>query len=224
MYKSLKTAGPRGAIINLRRVSLLQEMQDSIIRRLNVLIARLDDDNDTGDNGDEEFLTPSKSFLISMTDKLSLLHDYQKISLHLIESRLSNEIESLRSNGEAVELNEEVVARFELTLKTLESTKNDFETLLEQCNSELQQHNIKLAAKNSLIENLISKDRDRRNAIEALEKELEILKGLSEYQSINMGVMARFKECANLEQQLKEKEMVIKRLNDVIEEYRYENQ
>lgn len=224
MYKSLKTAGPRGAIINLRRVSLLQEMQDSTIRRLNVLIARLDDDNDTGDNGDEEFLTPSKSFLISMTDKLSLLHDYQKISLHLIESRLSNEIESLRSNGDAVELNEEVIARFELTLKTLESTKNDFETLLEQCNSELQQHNIKLAAKNSLIENLISKDRERRNAIEALEKELEILKGLSEYQSINMGVMARFKECANLEQQLKEKEMVIKRLNDVIEEYRYENQ
>lgn len=221
---SLKTAGPRGAIINLRRVSLLQEMQDSIIRRLNVLLTRLDDDNDTREDGDEEFLSPSKPFLISMTDKLSLLHDYQKISLHLIESRLSNEIESLRSNGETVELSKEVVARFELTLKTLESTKNEFDSLLEEFNSELQQHNIKLSTKNSLIENLLSKDRERRSAIETLEKELEILKGLSEYQSINMGVMARFKECANLELQLKEKEMVIKRLNDVIEEYRYENQ
>jgi len=189
-----------------------------------VLITKLDDDNDTGENCDEEFKSPSKHFMISMTDKLSLLHDYQKISLHLIEIRLSNEIESLRSERETVELDEEVVARFERTLDTLESTKNEIDSILEEFNSELQQHNTKLAAKNGLIENLLSKDRDRRSTIEALEKELEILKGLSEYQSINMGVMARFKECANLEQQLKEKEMVIKRLNDVIEEYRYENQ
>mmetsp|Transcript_5153 Transcript_5153/g.9791 ORF Transcript_5153/g.9791 Transcript_5153/m.9791 type:complete len:1612 (+) Transcript_5153:450-5285(+) len=224
LEQSLKTAGPRGAIINLRRVSLLQEMQDSIIRRLNVLITRLDDDDDTGENCEKEFLSPSKPFLISMTDKLSLLHDYQKISLHLIEIRLSNEIESLRSERETVELDEEVVARFERTLETLDSTKNEIDSILEGFNSELHQHNIKLAAKNGLIENLLSKDRERRSAIEGLEKELEILKSLSEYQSINIGVMARFKECANLEEQLKEKEMVIKRLNDVIEEYRYENQ
>lgn len=224
LEQSLKTAGPRGAILNLRKVSLLQEMQDAIIRRLNVLITRLDDDKETGVDLDQEFLSPSKSFLITMSDKLSLLHDYQKISLHLIESRLSNEIESLQSNGKPVEMNEEVVTRFEHALKTLESTKNDISVKLEEFSSELQNHNIKLAAKNGVIEKLISKDQERRCAIDALEKELQIFKGLSEYQSINMGVMARFKECALLEQQLQEKEMVIKRLNDVIEEYRYENQ
>ena len=46
LEQSLKTAGPRGAILNLRKVSLLQEMQDAIIRRLNVLINRIDGDTD----------------------------------------------------------------------------------------------------------------------------------------------------------------------------------
>ena len=199
-------------------------MQDAIIRRLNVLINRMDDNRETEEELDEEFMSPSKSFLISMSDKLSLLHDYQKISLHLLESKLTNEIESLRSGGEPVELDADVVARFERTLETLRNTEDDVNTNLHDFTAELEQHNIKLTAKNGVIESLISRDSERQNTINTLQKELDIFKGLSEYQNINMGVMARFKECAKLEQDLEEKEMVIKRLNDIIEEYRYENQ
>jgi uncharacterized coiled-coil protein SlyX len=96
LEQSLKTAEPRGAIINLRMVTVLQEMQDAIVRRLNILINRMDDIRETGSADEEldnEFMNPSKSFLICMSDKLSLLHDYQSTSLHLLESRLSNEIE-----------------------------------------------------------------------------------------------------------------------------------
>jgi len=184
----------------------------------------MDDNRETEEELDEEFMSPSKSFLISMSDKLSLLHDYQKISLHLLESKLTNEIESLRSGGEPVELDADVVARFERTLETLRNTEDDVNTNLHDFTAELEQHNIKLTAKNGVIESLISRDSERQNTINTLQKELDIFKGLSEYQNINMGVMARFKECAKLEQDLEEKEMVIKRLNDIIEEYRYENQ
>mmetsp|Transcript_4417 Transcript_4417/g.6768 ORF Transcript_4417/g.6768 Transcript_4417/m.6768 type:complete len:170 (+) Transcript_4417:49-558(+) len=169
-------------------------------------------------------MSPSKSFLISMSDKLSLLHDYQKISLHLLESKLTNEIESLRSGGKPVELDADVAARFERTLETLRNTEDDVNKNLHDFTAELEQHNIKLTAKNGVIESLIARDSERQNTINTLQKELDIFKGLSEYQNINMGVMARFKECAKLEQDLEEKEMVIRRLNDIIEEYRYENQ
>jgi len=199
-------------------------MQDAIIRRLNVLINRMDDNRETEEELDEEFMSPSKSFLISMSDKLSLLHDYQKISLHLLESKLTNEIESLRSGGKPVELDADVAARFERTLETLRNTEDDVNKNLHDFTAELEQHNIKLTAKNGVIESLIARDSERQNTINTLQKELDIFKGLSEYQNINMGVMARFKECAKLEQDLEEKEMVIRRLNDIIEEYRYENQ
>jgi hypothetical protein len=50
--------------------------------------------------------------------------------------------------------------------------------------------------------------------------ELKVFKGLSEYQSVNLGMINRLKECSRLEQELEEKERVIQRLNNVIEEYR----
>jgi len=224
LEQSLKTAGPRGAVINLRKVSLLQEMQDAIVRRLNVLINRMDDNREKEEELDEEFMSPSKSFLISMSDKLSLLHDYQKISLYLLESKLTNEIESLRSGGKPVELDSDVEARFERILETLRRTKEDVGKHNQDFNAELEQHNIKLFAKNSVIESLLTRDSERKSTINTLQKELDIFKGLSEYQNINMGVMARFKECAKLEQELEEKEMVVRRLNDIIEDYRYEHQ
>eukprot|EP00979_Chaetoceros_neogracilis_P001851 scaffold338_cov231-Chaetoceros_neogracile.AAC.21 len=224
LEQSLKTAGPRGAVINLRKVSLLQEMQDAIVRRLNVLINRMDDNRETEDDLDQEFMSPSKSFLISMSDKLSLLHDYQKISLHLLESKLTNEIESLRSGGKPVELNSDVEARFERILETLRKTEEDVGKNNQDFSAELERHNIKLSAKNGVIESLLTRDNKRKSTIKTLQNELDIFKGLSEYQNINMGVMSRFKECAKLEQELEEKDMVVRRLNDIIEDYRYENQ
>lgn len=199
-------------------------MQDAIVRRLNVLINRMDDNREKEEELDEEFMSPSKSFLISMSDKLSLLHDYQKISLYLLESKLTNEIESLRSGGKPVELDSDVEARFERILETLRRTKEDVGKHNQDFNAELEQHNIKLFAKNSVIESLLTRDSERKSTINTLQKELDIFKGLSEYQNINMGVMARFKECAKLEQELEEKEMVVRRLNDIIEDYRYEHQ
>lgn len=211
-------------MINLRKVSLLQEMQDAIVRRLNVLINRMDDNRETEDDLDQEFMSPSKSFLISMSDKLSLLHDYQKISLHLLESKLTNEIESLRSGGKPVELNSDVEARFERILETLRKTEEDVGKNNQDFSAELERHNIKLSAKNGVIESLLTRDNKRKSTIKTLQNELDIFKGLSEYQNINMGVMSRFKECAKLEQELEEKDMVVRRLNDIIEDYRYENQ
>ena len=90
----MKTAGPRGSILNLRKISLLQEMQDATIAKLNNLLNRMEDSRESEEELEEEFMSPSKSFLISMSDKLVLLNDYQKISLHLLESNLSNQIES----------------------------------------------------------------------------------------------------------------------------------
>lgn len=224
LEQALKTAGPRGAVVNLRKVSLLQEMQDAIVRRLNILISRMDDTRETEEELEEESMSPSKSFMISMSDKLSLLHDYQKISLHLLESKLSNEIESLRSGGKPVEIDEEVEARFERTLESLKKSEEDIEEQLRHFSSELQKHNLQLAAKNGVIKTLLAKDRDRQKTIESFADDIRVYKGLEQFQNINAGIMAKFKECAKLEKELEDKDMIIKRLNNVIEEYRYDRQ
>ena len=124
----------------------------------------MDDIRETGSADEEldnEFMNPSKSFLICMSDKLSLLHDYQSTSLHLLESRLSNEIESLRSGGKPVEMDKEVEARFERTLETAKRSEKDVEYQLEQFTAELEHYNIKLSAKNGVIGTLLAKDHER---------------------------------------------------------------
>ena len=224
LEESMKTAGPRGAIINLRKVTVLQEMQDAILRRLNILINRMEDDRETDLELENEFMSPSRSFLISMSDKLSLLHDYQKISLHLLESKLSNEIESLKSGGKPVEMDKEIEARFERTLETIKKSEIDVESQLEQFSAELEHHNIKLSAKNGVIVTLLTKDRERQRTIESFGSDLKVYKGLDQFKNINEGIMIRFKECAKLEKELEDKDMIIQRLNNVIEEYRYEHQ
>lgn len=221
LEQSLKTVGPRGAVINLRKVSLMQEMQDAIIRRLNVLISRMDDNRELEDEDvEEEFMSPSKSFLISMSDKLSLLHDYQKISLHLLELRLNNEIESLRSGNKPVEMSKDIDARFERTLETLKKTEKETNSHLISFGTELKNHETKLSAKNTVIRNLQLKERDSRSSIESLQAELRVFKGLGEFKNVNSGVLASFRKCDKLEKELEEKEMVIQRLNNVIEDYR----
>ena len=95
---TLKTVRPGGAALTLRNARVQQEKHDAVFTRFTNLMNRMDDSSQATDEDlENEFMSPSKSFLISMSDKLSLLHDYQKISLQLLELRLSNEIESLES-------------------------------------------------------------------------------------------------------------------------------
>ena len=137
--------------------------------------------------------------MIAMSDKLSLLHDYQKISLHLLESRLSNEIESLRSGGKPVEMDENIVTRFERTLEMMKKSEKEGKTQLDKFGVELDCHQTKLVAKNDVIETLLKHNREHQTSVECLRSELDIFKGLSKYSSVNVGVMARFKECSKLE-------------------------
>ncbi len=212
-------SGSANPVLDLRKVSLLQEMQDAIIRRLNLLMNRIDD-NREGEGENDEFKSPGMPLLISMSDKLSLLHDYQKISLHLLQSRLSNEIESLRTGSKPIKMDEDVIARFDRTQGAIEEYEKDITSQLQLFDSELKNHSIKLIAKNEVIEKLLKSDTGNRSKIDALQADLNEFKGLSVYSSVNAGVMARFKQCAELEQELEDKERVIERLNHVISEYR----
>jgi len=207
---------------DLRRISLIQEMQDAIIRRLNILMNKMNDSREgaEGDGEVDEFTTPSKYYLISMTDRLSLLHDYQQISLHLLQSRISNEIESVRTGTKPIEMDKEVTARFDRTLKAIHESKNDVKTQLARFDIELSNHQVKLAARSEVIGKLLQSDNQNSSKVEVLQKELNEYKGLSTYSSVNAGVMARFKQCSELEEELEEKERVILRLNNVISEYR----
>jgi hypothetical protein len=222
---TLKTVRPGGAALTLRNARVQQEKHDAVFTRFTNLMNRMDDSSQVTDEDlENEFMSPSKSFLISMSDKLSLLHDYQKISLHLLELRLSNEIESLESGGEPAKMDEEVELRFERTLESLKKSEKDIEYQFEQFGSELQHQNLKLTAKNGVIKTLLAKDRERQKTIENFADDLKIYKGLEEFENVTVGVRARFKECEKLEKELEDKDMIIARLNSVIEEYRYDQQ
>jgi hypothetical protein len=109
-------------------------------------------------------------------------------------------------------------------LETAKKSEKDVEYQLEQFNAELEHYNIKLSAKNGVIGTLLTKDHERGMTIESFREDRKVFKGLEQFQNINMRIMARFKECAKLEKDLEDKDMIIKRLNNVIEEYRYDHQ
>ena len=58
------------------------------------------------------------SIIVSLSDKLTLLHDYLKVSIHLLESKLSNEIDS--SIGAATNTSKES----DEAIKILEKARN----------------------------------------------------------------------------------------------------
>ena len=84
--------------------------------------------------------------------------------------------------------------------------------------AEVQHHNIKTSAKDSVIEDLLKTDKRLSEKVEKLQSEIDVFKSLSKYSSVNVGVMTRFQECYKLEQELQEKDSEIKRLNSVIAE------
>lgn len=205
----------KGYMLDLRKISLLQELLEASARRLNLVITRQNELNDIDNKAND-----SNGFILSFGDKLSLLHDNMKISLHLIESRLANELESLNSGKEIVSMDEGVLARFDRCLDSLRETEQEIMIQLEKLNIEFNRHKMHVEAKDEVITTLIRKDNEQKDTIDNLEMELKVFKGLSEYQSVNLGMINRLKECSRLEQELEEKERVIQRLNNVIEEYR----
>ena len=121
-------------------------------------------------------------------------------------------------------MDEGVIARFDRSLDSLRESEQEIMVQLEKLNIEFNQHKMHLEAKDEVITTLIRKDNEQKDSIDHLEMELKVFKGLSEYKSVNLGMINRLKECSRLEQELEEKERVIQRLNNVIEEYRsYEN-
>eukprot|EP00558_Chaetoceros_sp_UNC1202_P000838 CAMPEP_0197260010 /NCGR_PEP_ID=MMETSP1429-20130617/83810_1 /TAXON_ID=49237 /ORGANISM="Chaetoceros sp., Strain UNC1202" /LENGTH=454 /DNA_ID=CAMNT_0042724237 /DNA_START=1253 /DNA_END=2618 /DNA_ORIENTATION=- len=211
LEQNQRMTDPRNAVLNLRKVSLLQEMQDATIRRLDILTQRLQFEKNVEDLGS---MIPAETLVISMSDNLALLHDYHKISLHLLESRLTNEIESLKSSEKSVEMDESVMARFDRTIEMLRESENEMKL-------ELNQHRTKILAKDNVIQELLERDHERVKATETLRSELEVLKDLAKYCNVDNGIMVRIYQCSVLEKELQIKERVIERLNVVIDEYRH---
>jgi predicted RNase H-like nuclease (RuvC/YqgF family) len=175
------------------------------------------------------------SIILSLSDKLTLLHDYLKVSLHLLEIKLSNKLESSsrspspssstspNQNANANtsthpnhETDEATNARFELTMESLQEIEKEMKQNLSIFKKEVQHQDIKIAAKDNVIENLLKTDERLKENVKKLQSEIDVFKSLSNYSSVNVGVMTRFQECHKLEQELEEKELEIKRLNGII--------
>jgi len=205
--------GKKGTILSLRKVTLLQEMLDASSRHLNVVLTRLEDTN---------CVNPDMKFLLSVCDKSSLMQHYITISLRLLESRLSNELESIRlnkANGEE-ETDQVIQARFDQTLKSLGESEEEVKCYLEQLKRDIDHQNIQIVAKDGIIEGLIKNDKSTHIMLKTLQSELDIVKSMGNYSSVNEEVMSKFRECTQLESEMQEKERIINRLNHIIDEYR----
>jgi len=205
--------GKKGAILSLRKVTLLQEMLDASCRHLNVVLSRLEDTN---------CMSSDKRFLLSVCDKSSLMQHYIKVSLRLLESRLSNELESIRLDkvqGEE-ETDHVIQARFDQTLKSLGESEEDVKYYLEQLKEDIDHQNIQIVAKDGIIEDLMKNEKATHIMLKTLQSEMDIVKSMGNYSSVNEEVMSKFRECTQLESEMQEKERIINRLNHVIDEYR----
>jgi len=200
-------------ILSLRRVSLLQEVFDASIRRLNVLLNKLED------NKTESMNEP---FVFSVCEKYALMRDYLKVSLHLLESKISNELESIRmgSPNDAEDMGDAIHERFDLTIESLRESEKQIESYLEDLRKDISNQNIKTSAKDDVIEDLLRSGSDQKLEIESLRSELKVLQSLSKFSCLDSGVIATLKELSKIQEDLQEKERIIQRLNNVIEEYR----
>merc|ERR1740136_417662 len=106
------------------------------------------------------------------------------------------------------------------TVESLCTSENKAEDLLEDLKKDIDHQEIKISAKDGVIEGLMRSENRLTLDIENLLSQLNILKSLSDYSSVNVGVIARFKEFSKIEDELREKERIIERLNNVIDEYR----
>ena len=200
--------GKKVTILSHRRVLFFQEMFDVASRRLNVVINKLEE------NKSESMNEP---FIFSVCEKYSLMRDYLKVSLHLLECKLSNELVSI---NDVKDTDDAVHARFDCTLNSLHESEKQFEVFLEDFKKDIDHQNIKILAKDEVIESLLRTDSDQKIKIKSLQSELNILKSLSDYSCVNVGVIEKFKHFAEVQEEMQEKDRIIQRLKNVIEDYR----
>jgi len=203
----------KNTILSLRKVTLLQEMLDVSTTRLSSLLNRVEVSKNTDMN---------MPFVFSLCDKFTIMQDYIKLSLHLLQIKLSNELESIKLGkiSGVDEDDETIQLRFDRTMESLCTSENKAEDLLEDLKKDIDHQEIKISAKDGVIEGLMRSENRLTLDIENLLSQLNILKSLSDYSSVNVGVIARFKEFSKIEDELREKERIIERLNNVIDEYR----
>jgi chromosome segregation ATPase len=238
----------KAIVARLRKVNLLQEMVEAASRRLNNILNKLEESKQEQPETESEEKIDMGDVL-SLGTKLNVIQDNVMVSLRLLEIRLSNELESMRSgvatnNGNGCEQqnsnsnsskqnteNESrvmdesesaalVEVRFNRTMESLNEIEKQMNENVEKLKMEIRHYDLKLGVKDDIIEGLIQSEKELKETIETLREEVEVFKSLESFSSVNVGVMARFKECRRLENEVKEKDRVIQRLNVVIEEYR----
>ncbi len=225
--KSLASS-EQDSMVNLRKVSIQQELQNAALRRLQAIVQKLDErEFDLGkeipEKEKQNFENSSKNdfgIITSLTDKLTLLHDYLKVSIHLLETKLSNELESStlaipnnNSNSRiANEMNQAIEIRFQNTVEAMEEIKREMQANLMQFKNDVNHQSIQISAKDGVIENLLKCEEILKENADKLQSEVDVFKSLSKYSNVNLGVMTRFQESIKLEQDLKLKDEEIKRL------------
>jgi len=165
---------------------------------------------------------PPGEIVFSLCDKFAIMQDCIKLSLHLLQTKLSNELESIRlGKVSGVEEDDDTIQlRFDRAMESLCDSEKRSVDMLEEIKNDIEHQNIKISAKDGIIEGLMKSKRSLNNDIQNLLSQLNILKSLNDYSSLNAGVIARFKEFTKIENELQEKERIIDRLNNVIDEYR----
>ena len=203
----------KNTILSIRKVTLLQEMLDASCRRLGTLLNKIQSEKDSYTN---------MPYAFSLCDKFAVIQDCIKLSLHLLKTKLSNEIESIRLGKVSGDEEDDstIQLRFDRTMELLSESEKENRAMLEEMKNEIEHQNIKSNAKDGIIEGLMRSERSLNTVIQDLFSQLNVLKSLSDYSSVNAGLIARFKEFIKIEEELREKERIIDRLNNVIKEYR----
>lgn len=198
-------------ILSTRQVSLLQEKLDVCSWRLNDVLNRIED---------AKYMSSDQKLMMSVCDKALLMQNCIKVSLGLLESQLSNQMVSTRLSEENCEEDNVIMARFDQTLKSLRESEIELKRFLGDLKTDIDKQNVKVIAKDGVIEVLMKNEKATNVKLGSLQSELDALRSLSNYSSIDEGIMSKFRECAKLELQNQEKDRIINRLENIIDEYR----
>jgi len=200
-------------ILSIQKVNLLSEILHTSCSRLSSLLNRVEVAKNTDMN---------MPFVFSLCDKFAIMQDYIKLSLHLLQTKLSNELESIKLGRiSGVEEDDETIQlRFDRTMESLNASDKKNEDLLEELKADIDHQNIKTAAKDGVIEDLMKSEKSTNIVVSSLRSELEIIKSMKNFSSVDAGLIVKFTECTKLEREMRGKEKTIERLNNVIDGYR----
>jgi len=192
------------------KIHLLQEIQDASVQRLDSTLAKLEDAK----------ISKDMEIIFSISDKLSLMQDSLRISLHLLECKLTNEVESLlptrsSENDYVNNVVDDLNIRFERNAQELHKIEERFEQNLGDMKEEVQQQHINLLARDKTIERMVQSENKQKDEIKSLRSELDVFKSLGKYASVNVGVIARFKQQSIMEEEIQNMEREIQRLNSI---------